>query len=152
MIKILLVAMPCLLATVASVPAQQSSAAAGPKAVWDGLYSDAQAARGQIAYDKACAECHMTDLTGHEYAGPLAGFGFLLKWQDASLTELFGRVRSMPIGRPGTVSLQEHLDILAYILQRNGYPAGPDDLTIKVAAQRWPRILIERNRQPTTQR
>src|SRR5215831_4369613 len=76
------------------------------RTVWDGLYSDGQAARGQTAYNRACAECHMTDLSGHEYAGALAGFGFLLKWQDASVAELFGRVRTMPIGAVGTVTLQ----------------------------------------------
>jgi mono/diheme cytochrome c family protein len=128
--------------------AQEPSAPqpAAPRTVWSGLYSSAQAARGQVAYDRACAECHMTDLSGHEYAGALAGFGFLLKWQDASLAELFGRVRSMPIGRIGTVALQEHLDILAYMLQKNGYPEGAGELTLAVAAQRWPRILIERRR------
>jgi len=146
MFRALLVATVSVFVSLASFGAAQEPPPrpAASKTVWDGLYSETQAARGQGAYDKACAECHMTDLSGHEYAGALAGFGFLLKWQDASLAELFGRVRSMPIGRAGTVSVQEHLDILAYMLQKNGYPAGADDLTIKVAAQRWPRILIER--------
>lgn len=86
----------------------------------------------------------MRDLGGHEYAGPLAGFGFQLKWQDASLGEVFGRIRSMPLGRPGSLTGQEYVDILAYVLQQNTYPAGSEDLTAAVAAQRWPRIQIER--------
>ena len=96
------------------------------------------------AYNRHCAECHARDLGGHEYAGPLAGFGFQLKWQDASVAELFGRVRSMPLGRPGQLTGQEYTDIVAYLLQQNTYPAGNAELTASVAGQRWPRILLER--------
>jgi len=115
-----------------------------PKSVWDGLYEEAQAARGKTAYDTACAECHMVDLGGKEYAGPLAGFGFQLKWQDASLGEVYGRIRSMPLGRAGSLTTQEYVDILAYVLQKNSYPAGKAELTARLASQRWPRIVIER--------
>ena len=116
------------------------------RTVRDGLYSDDQASRGGEAYAKACAACHMPDLGGHEYAGALAGYPFQLKWQDASVAELFRRVRSMPLGEPGSLTAQEYLDITAFILQRNGYPSGKDELTVAVAAQRWPRILIERQK------
>lgn len=130
---------------VADVHAQADGAAGTtPKSVWDGLYDEAQAARGKVAYDKACAECHMADLGGKEYAGPLAGFGFQLKWQDASLGEVYGRIRSMPLGRAGSLTTQEYVDILAYVLQKNSYPAGKNELTARLAAQRWPRIVIER--------
>src|SRR5262245_2501937 len=109
----LVVALGSLMASLITSTVVQAQApaarAATARTVWDGLYSDAQAARGQRAYDRACAECHMTDLSGHEYAGALAGFGFLLKWQDASLAELFGRVRTMPIGAIGTVPTQQQL-------------------------------------------
>jgi len=44
------------------------------------------------------------------------------------------------------VSTSAQLDILAYLLQKNGYPAGTGELTLAVAAQRWPRIAIERRR------
>lgn len=130
----------------ASARAQEPPAPAKPTptSVRDGLYTDAQAARGRAAYMKGCAECHAPDLGGHEYAGALAGFGFQLKWADASIGELFGRMRSMPLGRPGALERQEYLDILAYVLQKNEYPSGPNELTMAVAAQRWPRILIER--------
>ena len=110
----------------------------------DGLYSSVQATRGRAVYERACAECHMPDLAGHEYAGALAGYGFQLKWQDASVSELYGRIRSMPLGRPGWLAPQEYLDILAYVLQKNGYPDGSTELTTAVAAQARPRIPIER--------
>lgn len=132
-----------------SLAARQSAdspAQPARRTVWDGLYSDTQAVRGKAAYMKSCAECHAPDLGGHEYAGALAGFGFQLKWQDASLAEVYGRVRSMPLGAAGSLTGQEYLDIVAYILQANGYPSGGDDLSAAVAAQRWPRILIERQK------
>jgi len=69
-----------------------------------------------------------------EYAGPLAGFGFQLKWADSSLAELFGRIRTMPLGRPGSLERQEYLDILAYVLQKNEYPAGEKELTTETAS------------------
>ena len=95
------------------------------RTVWDGLYTEAQALRGKEAYQKACAECHMPDLAGHEFAGALAGYGFQLKWEDASLAEVYGRIRTMPLGRGGTLAPQEYLDITAYVLQQNGYRGAP---------------------------
>jgi mono/diheme cytochrome c family protein len=81
------------------------------RTVWDGLYTAAQSARGQIAYDRACAECHMADLSGHEYAGPLAGFGFLLKWslvcvraRSAKTRALHSRNRRYTARRPDLYS------------------------------------------------
>lgn len=122
----------------------QATAQANRQSVWEGLYSDAQAVRGRDAYTKACARCHMDDLGGHEYAGALAGYPFQMKWEDASVAEVFGRIRTMPLGEAGSLSTQEYLDILAFVLQANGYPAGQGELTIGTAAQRWPRIKIER--------
>jgi hypothetical protein len=52
----------------------------------------------------------------------------------------------MPLGAAGSLTGQEYVDVLAYILQANGHPAGKDELTSAVAAQRWPRILIERQK------
>jgi len=129
-----------------SVASLHAQAPAQPtrQTVWEGLYSDAQAARGRDAYSKACAHCHMDDLGGHEYAGALAGYPFQMKWEDASVAEVFGRIRTMPLGEAGSLSTQEYLDILAYVLEANGYPAGQDELTVAIAAQRWPRIKIER--------
>lgn len=130
--------------TAMAIGAVARAQSAPARTVMDGLYTAAQATRGQAAYERSCVECHMPDLAGHEYAGALAGFAFQLKWQDASLAELFGRMRSMPLGRPGWLTNQEYLDILAYVLQKNTYPEGSEELTAAVAGQRWPRIPIER--------
>jgi mono/diheme cytochrome c family protein len=113
------------------------------RTIADGVYTAEQASRGRAAYTTRCAECHMADLAGHEYAGALAGYGFQLKWQDATLAELLGRMRGMPLGRPGSLTSQEYLDILAYVLQRNSYPEGAAELTTAVLAK-WPPLRIER--------
>jgi mono/diheme cytochrome c family protein len=133
-------------AAAAGVGARQSpeTGQAVKRSVWEGLYSQSQAARGKEAYLRACASCHLEDLGGHEYAGALAGYPFQMKWEDASVAEVFGRIRTMPIGAAGSLTPPEYLDILAYLLQANGYPAGNDELNVAIAGQRWPRIRIER--------
>jgi hypothetical protein len=52
----------------------------------------------------------------------------------------------MPLGRPGSLSGQEYLDITSYVLQANGYPSAGSELDAAVAEQRWPRIVLERKR------
>ena len=61
--------------------------------------------------ERACAECHMPDPPGTNTQVHSAGYGFQLKWQDASVAEPGGRIRSMPLGRPGRPTSQEYLDI-----------------------------------------
>src|SRR5215510_16408396 len=112
----------------------QATAQASSHSVWEGLYSDDQAVRGRNAYTQACARCHMDDLGGHEYAGALAGYPFQMKWEDASVAEVFGRIRTMPLGEAGSLNTQEYVDILAYVLQANGYPAAQGELTVAIAA------------------
>jgi len=142
---VLIVAAGALAAMAGSRLAAQAPSGGARRTLADGLYTAAQASRGKAAYESHCAECHMADLGGHEYAGPLAGEGFQLKWQDASLAEFFGRVRSMPLGRPGLLTRDEYLDIVAYALQKNGYPEGPAELT-PASVGGWPPIRIERVR------
>lgn len=147
MLRIAVFATSIALAAGVGLAARQQAESGGQpvkRTVQDGLYSEPQAARGKEAYSRACAPCHMDDLGGHEYAGALAGYPFQLKWEDASVAELYGRIRTMPLGAAGSLTGQEYLDILAYVLQANGYPAGSEELTGAVAGQRWPRILIER--------
>ena len=134
-------AAPMMALLAGSVLSAQSSPARPARTLRDGVYTAVQATRGQATYEMHCAECHMHDLAGHEYAGALAGFGFQLKWQDASLGELLGRIRSMPLGSPGSLTGREYVDILAYVIERNGFPAGTTELT---AAAQWPPIRIER--------
>jgi cytochrome c len=108
------------------------------KTVWDGVYNEAQARRGLNVYKKACVYCHQAELTGGGEAGaaPLVGTTFMSQWRGHSLTELFATIaQTMPKdGRPfgGSapveLTLEEYLDVVAYILQKNHFPSGTGEL------------------------
>lgn len=106
-------------------------AQSGRKGVWDGVYSKAQATRGHVAYDKHCAGCHGNQLEGLGLGnGPaLQGDRFVETW-EGNLFALFDMMRSpMPRAEDVNVPDGDVLDTLAFILERNGMPAGADDLT-----------------------
>ena len=106
-----------------------SSASLQTGSVWDGAYTEAQARRGEPLYEASCAECHGSDLNGLEMAPGLLGSEFAWNWNGLTLGDLFERVRvSMPQGAPTSVSRGEKADILAYMLEVNGFPAGETEL------------------------
>jgi mono/diheme cytochrome c family protein len=94
-------------------------------------YTDAQADAGQTVFASQCAICHGDKLEGK--VGPaLAGEQFLSVSQYQELTAgfLYKTIsRQMPKNAPGSLSKTQYLDVLAYILKVNGYPAGPRQLT-----------------------
>ncbi len=109
----------------------QSTLGAQPatKSVWDGSYTEAQAARGKDLYSKECGSCHGPELTGGEMAPGLAGGEFLAGWDGLTLGDLFERIRiSMPQNNPGSLSGQVNADILAFVLASNKFPAGEAEL------------------------
>jgi mono/diheme cytochrome c family protein len=96
--------------------------------IWTGVYTTAQAERGRMAYETHCSECHHEDLSGGE--GPaLLGPTFMVKWETQSVERLFHKIRdTMPEAGSSEVTDAQKLDIVAYILQQNGYPAGAAEL------------------------
>ena len=97
--------------------------------VLDGVYSKAQAERGKAAYNEACAECHLEDLRGEEMAPGLVGTAFSFRWRDESLFALFDSLKTtMPLESPGSLGDDEYADVIAYMLEANGYPPGEADL------------------------
>lgn len=98
--------------------------------VWDGIYSEAQAARGLDAYTKQCAQCHHEDMSG--YGGLLIGDKFMNDWREDSLNSFFTAVRqTMPRNAPGSLSDANYLDIVAYVMQMNSFPAGAQELKVE---------------------
>src|SRR2546426_10344397 len=72
------------------------------RSVWDGVYTEEQAKRGEPLYRKECASCHGDVLTGGESAPPLTGGAFLSNWNGLTLGDLFDRIRkTMPLSAPG---------------------------------------------------
>lgn len=103
-----------------------TEAVSSPAAQADGTFTAAQAARGAAVYAKSCAECHGQKLEGSS-STPLAGPSFMGKWGDAnhSIDDLYFVIRTqMPYGAGGTLTDQQYLDVVAFILQKNGYRAG----------------------------
>ena len=99
------------------------------RSVWDGVYTEAQAKRGEALYRQSCASCHGVALEGIETAGPLTGARFTANWNGVTVGDMFERVRmSMPNDRPGTLSRQQTADVLAYVLSVNRLPAGKVEL------------------------
>jgi len=116
--------------TVRSEPNQ----AIGPT-VWDGIYSVAQADRGQEAYAAHCGACHGPTLMGGS-AAELAGSRFHNRWAEDSLGALFTYLQSaMPQDAPGSLSERAYLEILAYILRVNDYPSGAAEMTAAVVRE-----------------
>jgi mono/diheme cytochrome c family protein len=94
----------------------------------DGVYTAAQATRGQALYKAQCALCH-GDTLGGDIGPPLAGDLFLAIWGPLAAADLFDKIHNtMPADTPGTLSRPQTADLVAYLLQRNQFPAGGAEL------------------------
>src|SRR4249919_182979 len=117
------------MATAGAAWAQQTS-------LRDGVYSANQARRGKARYDASCAACHLEDLSGtlagDAGAPPLRGEPFVAFIEGWDARRLFEYIKTtMPADEPSTLSDEAYLDILAYVFQANGFPAGSVDLGLE---------------------
>ncbi len=97
------------------------------RSVWDGVYTQEQAARGLALYGEHCSECHGPTLTGTD-APALTGFAFSANWNSLSLNDLFERIGTMPPNDPGHLNAQQKADLIAYMLSAGSFPAGTEEL------------------------
>lgn len=101
-----------------------------PGSVWEGIYTEEQAKRGEPLYVAECADCHGAALEGDDMSPPLAGADFLWDWNGLTVGDLFERLRiSMPEDDPKSMSNEEKADVLAYMLWKNSIPAGERELS-----------------------
>ena len=111
-----------------------STHAAQGKSVVDGVYSEAQATRGEATYKKECASCHGDGLEGDGFAPGLTGSEFMSSWNGTTVGDLFDRIRqSMPPSNPASVAAPGKADIVAYLLKSNKFPAGQAELASESA-------------------
>ena len=97
--------------------------------VWDGVYTEEQARRGERVYAQECASCHQGDLLGEGPAPALVGQTFFFRWSDLSLDDMLAATRTtMPQGAPGSLSQEAYLDVIGYLLKSNGVPDGRSEL------------------------
>lgn len=101
------------------------------KTVWAGVYTAEQATRGKATAAQQCEACHGGGLAGGDLAPTLVGNDFISHWYDAKLSELSDKItQTMPANAPGSLKPEEFADILAFMLQASGMPAGQDALKI----------------------
>lgn len=108
-------------------------ALAQQKSSSQGVYTKFQAEAGAKVYSQYCAGCHGAKLQGG--AGPaLSGDSFAKRWESGGKTadDLYSIIHTqMPKNAPGSLKEEQYLDVLAYILQENGYKAGGKALSSK---------------------
>src|SRR5262245_1186295 len=108
-----------LIQVLAGVP--QAPADGEGRTVWQGVYTDAQAARGRSEYEANCIRCHR--------GGPRTGDEFRRDWSGSEVEALFNQIKaSMPSDAPSSLSDAAYLDIVTYVLQVNAFPGGAGEL------------------------
>lgn len=124
------------------------SAAQPSMTVWSRVYSKAQSARGEQAYKMSCGYCHKDDLSGGfmddgvgrapALAGPQAfGSSLIERWKGQTLGDMVYTIAStMPKQAPTSLTLDTYIDVVTYLLDKNGLPAGQDDLPADIATLR----------------
>jgi mono/diheme cytochrome c family protein len=113
------------------------AAAAGARAqqetprIWQGVFTTGQADRGKAAYDQHCIRCHGVDLGGTGRDAPqLKGERFQATFGTETVDRLYTKIRdTMPQFLVNGLEDKVKIDIVAYILRTNGFPAGGRELT-----------------------
>ena len=103
--------------------------ASGPS-IGSGVFTAAQAKRGDDAYQASCSGCHGSNLRATDpEAVDLTGPAFQAKWNGKTLGERFETIRdTMPLGNPNSLGDKTYMDILAFILKFNDFPPGNQEL------------------------
>jgi len=98
-------------------------------------FSAAQAAAGDKLYAAKCSACHGERLEGG--AGPaLSGATLTTLSKNTKLTigDMFTFItQQMPLNEPASLTHDQYVSIMAYILHFNGYKAGAKSLTYAAA-------------------
>ena len=96
------------------------------RTVWDGVYTEAQAARGVTTFGQSCAGCHALAAGGK---APLVGDPFWKSFAQKTVGDLLEYVSAnMPNGTPGSLDDTTYRDIVALMLKSNDFPAGSSEL------------------------
>jgi quinoprotein glucose dehydrogenase len=116
-------------------PPVPASPDASVRSTSTGVYTDAQATRGEALYADTCARCHGKSLEGDpaQNAASLAGADYLKARTGQDLGKMFRYIiERMPDDDPGTLTAANTADLIAYILKFNKFPAGKDELPTEI--------------------
>jgi S-disulfanyl-L-cysteine oxidoreductase SoxD len=116
-----------LIVVIVSAASLATALAQAPASVLDGVYTQAQAKRGEAVYSTSCIGCH----EGRDADGPqLMGKSFLDRWREDTLEPLFTFIKTtMPGNAPGSLDERTYIDVVAFVLEANGLPAGNRELS-----------------------
>ena len=115
-----------------SLEAQSSEASTA-----EGVYSEDQSDRGKEVFEWVCSECHL----------PAEFKGIIDDWAGTSVFDVYDGIRTtMPEDGPGSLRSQEYVDVVAYILDLNGVPAGSGELVAEPDAMRVIRVAAPPHR------
>jgi mono/diheme cytochrome c family protein len=108
---------------------------AAPRTTLSGVYTAEQANRGRDVYAGMCQSCH----TAASHTGQV----FVTNWSGKPLSALFTYiVELMPKSEPGSLSLREYAQVLAFLLRMNGMPPGKTELVPDAEALKDIRIEV----------
>jgi mono/diheme cytochrome c family protein len=126
-IRVAVFASACVLA-LQVLPAQgDSTVTPTTRSVISGVFNTEQVSRGRAGHRAQCASCHGSEA--------YTGADFESAWKGQTVFDLFELIRTtMPNDNPGTIPQNELVDIVAYILNLNGYPPGEAELPQDVEA------------------
>lgn len=97
------------------------------------FYTEGQADRGEAAFRSNCAACHLRN--------QFRGGAFRARWEGRTAYDLVDQLRAtMPMDNPGGLSLDQYVDVTAYLLSLNQYEAGAEELPAEADVLREVRI------------
>jgi len=121
-----LVAIAPILLSAYDRPARAQAANPSGRTVWEGVYTESQAARATAAFNQSCANCHSLSPQGNR---SLTGDKFWEGFTQKTVADLLSYVKTnMPNGNGGSLSASTYYDLVALILKSNNFPAGQTDL------------------------
>jgi mono/diheme cytochrome c family protein len=119
--------------SLASRPPAQDTGSDAAGSVLEGVFTSAQASRGQVQFEQTCMSCHtIAEHTGRNFGA---------KWSGTTLNELFELISTtMPEVEPGSLTPEQYASIVAFFLRVSGYPAGQRELPSDVDALKKIRV------------
>ena len=110
-----------------------SAGAQSPRTILDGVYTTGQAERGTTLFNNHCKSCHVTESLAGNTALPLKADLFIERWREDYVQSLFTKMIGFmppPNVEPGLKN-EEYVDLIAFMLQVNGYPPGSQELRLE---------------------
>jgi alcohol dehydrogenase (cytochrome c) len=99
-------------------------------------FTDAQATQGKAAYDRNCVACHGANLDDGEFAPPLKGVEFRIRWGAKPIDGLFAELTRMPPAAPNSLGEDAYVQLLAFLARENGVLPGTRALSGEASALR----------------